>query len=333
MLTQALYRRPGTGCGNPVLRVTQPTGLLFRYRAGLDSVAALRGTFTRASTATYLDAAGVVQTAGAGVLRDAHYLGGVRHTLLEGARSNALLASSTIDTASAPWTSPGDFTITPAASCIAGQTAYQHRNLGTLGSRARTQIVGTFTTQADCLWMIAENVDAASTTIGIRDTTAGAFVAQLVFTWATNSTGISGYASDVVGGALALPNNRWLLWVSGTGTAGNTRGAWLYPTSTSTNTQAVVLHHAQLEPGAAAPGSVIVTTAAPVARAADAIALPSMGAGTLYERWADPITGTITETATAFGGGVYTPPVGRAYKAIVIARGTRPLAEMRAMAQ
>lgn len=61
--------------------VRPPTSLL-RYVPG-NSVAGLGGTFTRSSTATYYDAAGLRQTAAVDALRDAHYIGGVRHTLVE----------------------------------------------------------------------------------------------------------------------------------------------------------------------------------------------------------------------------------------------------------
>lgn len=52
-------------------------------------------TFSRASTATYVDANGDVQTAAAGVMRDAHYIGGERTVLLEGARTNLLWPGGT----------------------------------------------------------------------------------------------------------------------------------------------------------------------------------------------------------------------------------------------
>jgi hypothetical protein len=60
-----------------------------RYQPGM-SLAELGGTFVRASTATYFDINGVLQTAAGGQLRDAHYIGGVRTTLIEGTRTNVV---------------------------------------------------------------------------------------------------------------------------------------------------------------------------------------------------------------------------------------------------
>ena len=67
-----------------------PTGLLapFIYRPG----DVLPGQVSsRASIATYLDSSGILQTAASGVLRDAHYIGGVRHTIVEVGKGNSAL--------------------------------------------------------------------------------------------------------------------------------------------------------------------------------------------------------------------------------------------------
>lgn len=97
--------------------------LLFRYSAG-DSIAALGGTFSRTSPATYTDANGVVQTAASGVLRDAHYVNGVRTTLLEQSRTNLLLRSAEFDNAS--WTAtnvtrPANAAVAPDGTSAADQ--------------------------------------------------------------------------------------------------------------------------------------------------------------------------------------------------------------------
>lgn len=63
---------------------------LFRYTAG-DSLAA--ATVTRASSATYIDASGIIQTAAPGVARDGHYINGARCLLMEDQRTNLCLNS------------------------------------------------------------------------------------------------------------------------------------------------------------------------------------------------------------------------------------------------
>jgi hypothetical protein len=77
---------------------------LSAYSAGM-SVAGLNGTFTRSTTATYIDANGVVQTAAINTLRDGHYIGGVRTTLLEASRTNLILNSADFSTT---WTNTAD---------------------------------------------------------------------------------------------------------------------------------------------------------------------------------------------------------------------------------
>lgn len=76
---------------------------LFSYVPGDDYVAK-GGVFTRAGAATYLDRDGVVRTAAAGVLRDAHYENGVRTTLVEPGGSNQLLRSQDYSTV---WSNAG----------------------------------------------------------------------------------------------------------------------------------------------------------------------------------------------------------------------------------
>lgn len=75
------------------IRTALPTDILFLYHAG-DSLAS--GTYSRPSSATYYDINGIVQTATTGVARDGHYIGGVRHLLIEGQRTNSLLNSGTL---------------------------------------------------------------------------------------------------------------------------------------------------------------------------------------------------------------------------------------------
>lgn len=77
-------------------------GALLRYSPG----GSLSGaTFSRASSATYIDANGVLQTAASGAARDAHYIGGVRHLLLEGQRTNDCLHNR--DLTNAAWVKTG----------------------------------------------------------------------------------------------------------------------------------------------------------------------------------------------------------------------------------
>lgn len=65
-----------------VLGVPSTSILFFDYEAG-DDIAALGGVFARATAGTYRDSGNVLRTAGVGVIRDGHFVNGVRTTLLE----------------------------------------------------------------------------------------------------------------------------------------------------------------------------------------------------------------------------------------------------------
>jgi hypothetical protein len=82
-------------------------GLLFDYEPGDP----LSRVFSRGSGATYVDENGVVQTAATNVLRDGHYEGSDRHTLLEAGYTN-LMTTKDLDS----WTKVG----TPTVTAITG---------------------------------------------------------------------------------------------------------------------------------------------------------------------------------------------------------------------
>lgn len=65
----------------------------------------------RALAATYKDSSGVRQTAGINVLRDGHFIAGVRTTLVEGQRTNNFINSSAPVTQTTPSLSVGTYTI------------------------------------------------------------------------------------------------------------------------------------------------------------------------------------------------------------------------------
>lgn len=90
----------------------QPNNILLRYAPG-DIITG--ESFSRATTATYYDVNGVVQTAAINAKRDAHYLNGVRSTLLEGPETEILLRTSEFDNAA--WTKGG---VTITANAVAG---------------------------------------------------------------------------------------------------------------------------------------------------------------------------------------------------------------------
>lgn len=82
-------------------------GVMFEYVPGMD-ITKMGGTFTRATPATYIDRNGIVRTAASGAIRDAHFIDGVRHTLMEPARTQLVTQPQT----PASWTDFGTPVIT-----------------------------------------------------------------------------------------------------------------------------------------------------------------------------------------------------------------------------
>lgn len=92
-------------------------GLFLNYHPG-DSLASFGATLSRASTATYVDVNGVLQTAASGVLRDGHYVKAndgntYRTTRIEDQRTNSYTFSE--DLTNAVWQKQGTTTITADA--------------------------------------------------------------------------------------------------------------------------------------------------------------------------------------------------------------------------
>lgn len=250
--------------------------VLFRWHAGWAGF-----THSRNSPATYFDRMGTLREVGPDAPRIEWYDldgDGVRETptlRLEPSRTNLLLQSSNVGPDSAPWRGPTNFaSITPAVSIIAGQTAWRQTNGGLVSETSRNQIAGQFGSDPQTAYVIVENVDAAEAALSIRDTTAGAHVCLGRLSWATGEASVQQGTGAVRAEKLADagPNGGpvYLLAVTATGTPGNARGIYLYPSGTSLNTDTGIIHHGQLE-GQPFHTSPIVTTSAAVTRAADVL--------------------------------------------------------------
>lgn len=286
--------------------------VLFEYRPGMD-VAAMGGSLTRASTATYLDRNGVFQTAAVDELRDNSWRAdGIRRTKLEGASTNSALGSNLFGD-STYWAQSAQFAVTSVPSCIAGQVAWQHINNTGLSNRARNQNIGVFVNgQSDCAsWIIKPNANVADqalvTVFGIRDQVVGDWVNIVSVTWATLAVQQIGGTVGGTAGIRALGNGWYQVYVvaagtaTGAGTAGNTRAMYIYPNGTSgpgsTSATGITIAHGQLEAAQLFPSSPIITVAAPVTRAADFFQFPFLAvpqAMTMYAKF--------IECGTMFGG-------------------------------
>lgn len=306
---------------------------LFRWRIGSPVPATSPSTVR-----TYIDAAGIVRTALSGVARDADYSTGQRGLLVEGERTNVLLASCDFSAGQSAWTGAADFTISAAPSIIAGQGAYLHVNLGTIGSRSRTQAAGVFSGTPETLSVILGKGSAGTSVIGVFDSTTGAFVAQCILAWATGTVvDANGPNPARSYRAIALPADRYLVSAMYTGTIGHTRTVFIYPTATSQNTNSAILHYAGLETGAFGT-SPIITSGAAQTRAADAVTavgvLPTGIHATRYELFYDLATSAVIERVvdvpSTSGNAAWTND--RAWYAMAYDAGVKTLAEMQAIA-
>ncbi|PKQ12450.1 MAG: hypothetical protein CVT70_08845 [Alphaproteobacteria bacterium HGW-Alphaproteobacteria-1] len=229
--------------------------------------------FTRSSAATYTDAGGTIRTAAVNEARVGHHIrqdGAWRRRLLvEPQSTNVLLHSA--DLTNAAWTGRGDFTVTPATSVIEGQTAHRFTNLGVTPSRAVTQTSGALTGSPETFSVIIERDTSETSVIGLRNQTTSTWVYAITVNFDTlAATAFSGAGQHRVTDLGIGPNGGRLLRVSltGTGIAGNIRRVFIYPSGTSTNTNASIIHHVQLEARNGST-SVIVTAGSQATRAAD----------------------------------------------------------------
>lgn len=211
---------------------------LFDYEAG-DDISQIGGTFTRALTATYLDRNGVLRTAASGELRDGHFIGGVRHTLLEAAGTNYLTYSNTFNNGAWGPNGTAGMTVGTGIDDPAGGTAAY--SLTALGANAQwIQVVGGLASlkRTSAIWM-RRRTGTGTVSIITPD----------------------GFLTVVV------PTAAWQRF-STVGTAAGTFAQGLVKLATSGD--AVDVYNAQCEDGTIATSDIITTTVA-VTRPADAL--------------------------------------------------------------
>lgn len=258
---------------------------LFRYVVG-DDLTLAGAVFSRASTATYVDANGVLQTAASGVARDAHYVNGERTLLLEPASTNLLLRSQEFDNAS--W-GKTNVTVTPNAAIAPD------------GTLTADLVEATATAATVIVQGVVVNATACTFTVYTKRVTGDAHAAR--FGLYNNSTAQGLYFGSFNRGtgvftpatgtgtweAEALPDDWWRLTLTVTTgiTSGNTVNA--YPGFGGGVNPAGEGHYiwgAQLE-ALAVPTSYIPTEGSTVTRAADSLYFPYTAlpqALTIYQR-------------------------------------------------
>jgi hypothetical protein len=223
-------------------------------------------TFTRASDGTFVDSAGVLQTAATNVPRFDHNptTGESLGLLVEEQRTNLLLNSEDFSGAT---TFRGSITANVIAAPDGATTADLFTENTETGNHTTQFGSIAFTTGVTYTVSIFLRPNGRDTNIRFRGTNTTTFAAEAFF----NLTGAGAVASTVFGTASiqALPNGWYRCIITGVSGATNTTGIQVLTSSgAGDGTSGVYIWGAQLEAGAF-PTSYIPTTAAGVTRSAD----------------------------------------------------------------
>jgi hypothetical protein len=244
-----------------------------------------RITFTRASTATFAGANGLIQSAASGAARFDHNptTGESLGLLVEEARTNLMLRSEEFDNAS--WT-PTNATVAANATTSPGGSAIAESLLETTANGAHfiVQSVTTTNTRHTFTFFVKAN-GRTRIAIGGNSTLGGNLGAGIFFDLSTNSY-VSGAASGAIASVQVL-NNDWkrISYAWDANAATGNLGIYLADSGTNLSyvgdvSKGVYLWGAQLEAGAF-PSSYIPTSGSTVTRSADVASI----AGTNFTSW------------------------------------------------
>jgi hypothetical protein len=258
-------------------------------------------TFTRASSGTYVDSAGVLQTASTDVPRFDHNptTGESLGLLVEEQRANLLVRSEEFDNAS--WGKTGlqafgSGSITDAISAPNGTTTADFLVDSTATGEHFAEQSFTVVSGTSYTFSVFIKPNANKTGVMLRYTSAvfGGITNQIQVVFATGAVTV--LAGTPTGTATPLLNGWWRISITGTATANGTPNARVQfysnnGTSTSytgDGTSGYYLWGAQLETGAF-PTSYIPTTTAAVTRSADVCSIT----GSAFSSWYSQSEGTM----------------------------------------
>jgi hypothetical protein len=260
-------------------------------------------TFTRASTATFFNSAGVLTSAAVDAPRFDYNPStlAAQGLLIEEARTNLLLQSQDFATTwAAAGTSPAVVTANTTTSLDGTVNADTVSGTGANSDRVQQ----TVTVAASTTYVISffvKNSTSVQSRFHVSNPNSGTTNSETYITW--SGSAITGFINTgtTVGVAVAYPNNWWRVYFAFTTNASDAGTATVrfYPNSTGADAtfKAVFLWGAQLEAGAF-PTSYIPTTTTALTRAADVASVNTLSpwynasAGTIYADFAGRVSGT-----------------------------------------
>lgn len=257
-------------------------------------------TFTRAGTATYFDAAGVLQIATADQPRFDHdpVTKAPKGLLIEGSRTNAITHSNDYNNAAWIKNVSGSITLTSNAhagldgALTADTFATTAGAAGVLRTDVHTGLsVGNMVTMT---LAVKPLTGYCKIRVGYGGT-AFSTAAQAVFDLIAGTS--AAYGAETTRNMTLLPSGYWLISLTATVTVAGTANVSIYSHDATAQTFAV--YHSQSEIGAFGT-SIIPTTTAAATRAADTAVMT----GANFSRWFNPVEGTIAVDFSTFNTGI-----------------------------
>jgi len=281
--------------------------LLFTNRSLVDNISGQNLiTFTRASSATYVDSNRLIKTAATNEPRFDHnpVTGESLGLLIEEQRTNLLLYSEQLDNAS--WT-PTNVTVATNATTSPGGDATAESFLETTanGIHGIIQSVTTTSTRHTFTFFIKAN-GRTRFIIGGSSSLGGSIGAGIFFDLSTNSY-VSGAASGAIASVQVLSNDwKRISYTWDANAATGNLGIYLVDSGTNYSyvgdvSKGIFLWGAQLEAGAF-PTSYIPTTTAAVTRAADVASITGANFSSWYNQTQGTLFTALRPTNTSQGG-------------------------------
>lgn len=248
-------------------------GLMFEYAPGksLSDPSTMLGTYSRAGVGYRVTRELDLEAAASGVIRDRHFIGSTKTTLLEQSRDNLVVQSDALATG---WTATGTVVATNAVGTYAGRPF--SRVAGADGGVLYRVVTlpGNGSKGVSCL-IKQDGTASGFSFIALYDDTAGVYRCHIKYTIAADGV-VTAAVQGGVGTLLqveSLGDGVYRIWAAAAGTvAANTNRIYANDDVSSTLTS-VLMSGVQVE-DAQGPSSLIPTTTVGVTRAGDSLSFP-----------------------------------------------------------